>query len=181
MGIQREGMIWAMARPTTVLGASIAVLARSEQLTYSTIAIQRDDKPDVAYPGMWEFPGGTLDLGEDARTCALRELSEEVGVVLSPERIVWEAYYPSRLCPGSFNAFFAAELPMRPVLPLLHKGDEGRACQWVSTAQFVGVRPGLTGAIPDHIDRYYDFIHGVNSTGNFHWRRLGRHALDIVT
>ena len=40
--------------------------------------------------GVWSIPKGELDEGEEARTCALRELEEELGssLGLSPERLV---------------------------------------------------------------------------------------------
>ena len=40
--------------------------------------------------GAWSIPKGELDEGEEARTCALRELEEELGssLDLSPERLV---------------------------------------------------------------------------------------------
>lgn len=172
-----------MTRPIEVIGASIAVLTRPQngRNGYQGIAIQRDDVPGVSYRGMWEFPGGTCDPGEDAETCAIRELYEETGVVLAPELIVWEAYYPSRQKPGFFNAFFAAEMP-NGVMPEVHKGDEGRAARWVTMGQFTGRMPGLVGVIPDHIDRYYDFIHGANTMGSFATRRYvdRMHGVDLV-
>jgi predicted NUDIX family NTP pyrophosphohydrolase len=40
--------------------------------------------------GAWSIPKGELDEGEEARTCALRELEEEIGssLGLSPERLI---------------------------------------------------------------------------------------------
>lgn len=37
----------------------------------------RDNKPGLNYPGMWGFPGGHCDEGEDFATCARREFREE--------------------------------------------------------------------------------------------------------
>jgi 8-oxo-dGTP pyrophosphatase MutT (NUDIX family) len=38
--------------------------------------------------GQWALPGGRLDPGEDAKTAALRELQEEVGLTLPPHDVL---------------------------------------------------------------------------------------------
>src|SRR6185295_2616156 len=37
----------------------------------------RDDKPGIADPGVWCFPGGHSEPGESREVCALREFFEE--------------------------------------------------------------------------------------------------------
>jgi 8-oxo-dGTP pyrophosphatase MutT (NUDIX family) len=37
----------------------------------------RDAKPGISDPGLWVFPGGHCEPGEDRETCALREFFEE--------------------------------------------------------------------------------------------------------
>ena len=49
----------------------------------SVLLIQRGQEP---YKGRWAFPGGFLNIDEDADTGALRELKEETG--LQPDTLV---------------------------------------------------------------------------------------------
>ncbi len=39
------------------------------------------------HPGQWALPGGRMEAGEDPTQTALRELSEEVGLNLVPDRV----------------------------------------------------------------------------------------------
>ncbi len=41
---------------------------------------------EMAMPGKWEFPGGKIKLGEDAKVCLERELMEEMGVRITLKR-----------------------------------------------------------------------------------------------
>jgi len=48
--------------------------------------------PNKGYPNLWEATGGSALAGDDSLTAALREVQEETGLSLSPEkgRIVWQ-------------------------------------------------------------------------------------------
>jgi 8-oxo-dGTP diphosphatase len=47
----------------------------------------RDDKPDIPCPGMWALLGGYREPGETPQECAIREIKEEIGVVLDPAEV----------------------------------------------------------------------------------------------
>src|SRR6478735_6630188 len=42
------------------------------------LAVQRS--PEMRDPGLWEFPGGKVEPGENVFTCLHRELEEELGI-----------------------------------------------------------------------------------------------------
>lgn len=44
---------------------------------------QRDDVPEIVYPGLVSLFGGHREAGENPHTCMQRELEEEIGVKLS--------------------------------------------------------------------------------------------------
>ncbi|MGW4354608.1 NUDIX hydrolase [Nocardia sp. NPDC004582] len=47
----------------------------------------RDDKPDIPCPGMWALLGGVREEGESPLENVIREIKEEIGVVLDPAQI----------------------------------------------------------------------------------------------
>ena len=135
-----------------VLGASVAILVPDLDPDYATvITIQRDNYDHIPYPGRWEVPGGTIDPGENAVECVIRETYEEVGVTLPEEAVVWMGLYRSMSREGAYNAFFVARLQNRPKLQL---GSEGRATKFMWLGDFLG--PGEV--IPDHSDRLWDYM-----------------------
>ncbi len=65
-------------------GAKLALLMDGQVLTYL-----RDDFPHLPFPAHWDLPGGGREGGETPEDCALRELHEEFGLTLPPDRLIW--------------------------------------------------------------------------------------------
>jgi 8-oxo-dGTP pyrophosphatase MutT (NUDIX family) len=47
---------------------------------------RRDNRPDISQPGRISFFGGAREKGENVVDCIVREIAEEIGVKLPPER-----------------------------------------------------------------------------------------------
>jgi len=69
---QREG-----PRPTPTCLACIVHQGR-------LLLIQRAQEPSKGY---WSFPGGRIELGETVFAAVKREVKEEVGIAVEPERV----------------------------------------------------------------------------------------------
>jgi len=81
-------------------GAKIAILCNGKLLAY-----QRDQKPEIPFPGMWDLPGGGREHDEQPLECAIRETFEEFGFSVHPQSVVWERYYPGA-SPKSLGSYF---------------------------------------------------------------------------
>lgn len=62
--------------------ASVCVVSSTGRVLMSRRAAQKD------YPLAWEFPAGSALRGESSRRGAVREVDEEVGIVLAPDDLV---------------------------------------------------------------------------------------------
>jgi 8-oxo-dGTP pyrophosphatase MutT (NUDIX family) len=49
----------------------------------------RDDRPDIAAPGLWGLFGGLLHPGEEPEAGLARELNEELDIKVKAGRLVW--------------------------------------------------------------------------------------------
>jgi 8-oxo-dGTP diphosphatase/(d)CTP diphosphatase len=68
----------------------IAIIRQAERF----LLIQR--APDILAGGMWCFVGGGLEPPESQQEAVVREVDEEVGLVVEPIRKVWEGLSPNR-------------------------------------------------------------------------------------
>lgn len=55
--------------------------------------LQRDDKPDIPWPGYWDLPGGLREVGESPEACVLRETREELSIHLTGKDLSWSRVF----------------------------------------------------------------------------------------
>lgn len=95
--------------------ASIVLLRRGgkhSQRALEVLLLKRSEEARFM-PGVWVFPGGSLDEADGAeeaglRACALRELSEEAGIELEAgeELILFSRWITPELIATRFDAWF---------------------------------------------------------------------------
>lgn len=108
-------------------GAKLALFLGNDLLV-----IQRDDKPDIPYPGHWDLPGGGREGRESPEACALRETSEEVGLRLSASALSWSCAY---LRPRGWVWMFASHQPAA-LAQEVRLGDEGQSWALMSPQNY---------------------------------------------
>jgi dihydroneopterin triphosphate diphosphatase len=82
---------------------------------------------DLQRPGEWDFPGGGMEEGESPILAAMREASEESGIVLHEDsmRLVYATTMLSKSKKESVNRFiFAAKVPDDQMITLSHEHHE---------------------------------------------------------
>ncbi len=80
-------------RNERINGTSIFLLNSQRQFPL----ILRDDIPTIAYPGMWDLPGGTVEPGETPHETIVREMREEIGLHLKDVRLFKVYDLPDRI------------------------------------------------------------------------------------
>ena len=106
-----------------------AVAARETAEGLELLMIQRGPEPAV-WAGLWAFPGGFVDYGEDPEDAVLREMLEETGVSGENPRILDVLGTPGRdprkHCVGLFY-LVDADLDVTPV-----GADDAESAAWVT-------------------------------------------------
>jgi len=116
---------------TAFSGAKIALVCGGRLVAY-----RRDAKPAIPWPGLWDLPGGGREGCESPEACALREVQEEFGLVLGPDRIHWRRRYPAVLAAQMHTYFLAAAISEAEVAAIRF-GDEGQYWQMMAVADYL--------------------------------------------
>jgi 8-oxo-dGTP diphosphatase len=114
------------------VGAKLALILDGRVLVYL-----RDDFAGLPFAGHWDLPGGGRDGAETAEACVLRELEEEFGLRLGPERLIWQRVFPSWHRAGGSAVFFGGRIAAEEVAAIRF-GSEGQRWEMMETAAFLG-------------------------------------------
>ena len=86
--------------------------------------------PGTPYPGYWEFPGGKLEEGESAHAALVRELEEELGIVITRATPWLTQRYAYPHAHVELNFFRVYDWRGEP------HGRDGQAIAWQSPGAF---------------------------------------------
>jgi mutator protein MutT len=107
-------------------------------------------KKDDSFGGFWEFPGGKCEPGETLESCLIRELQEEVALLVQPV----EAYPPIA------HDYPTVKLTLHPFRCKLISGQlqliECQQAQWVAPQSLRNFRfPPANAALIERIQKQF--------------------------
>ena len=127
-------------------GAKLALISGNRLVVY-----QRDDHYGIPYPGCWDLPGGGREGDESPEQCVLRELKEEFGITLTPERLSYRRRY-ERTDGEPAAYFFGANASARE-LARISFGDEGQKWGLMTVDEYLRHPKGILD-LQTRLERY---------------------------
>ena len=142
-----------------IIAAGLAVVAEDSG---RVLMLQRGLDPTDPASGMWEFPGGHVETGEDPQAAACREWAEETGLV-GVEVAMTSGWTSAN---GVYQGFVAT-VPSEDAVPLLNRaagvnpddpdGDLVESIAWWDPALLVG-NPAVRAELADSLDLVLDAL-----------------------
>ena len=82
----------------------------------------RDNKSDLPYPNMWDVPGGHVEVDESPEKCIIREMKEEMDLVLDEFELFSKIEFEDRI---EYTFWTRADLDIDEI-----KLTEGQKLKW---------------------------------------------------
>ncbi|CAI1591807.1 NUDIX hydrolase [Serratia liquefaciens] len=131
-------------------GAKIALLCGNSVLTY-----QRDDKPDIPWPGCWDLPGGGRENDETPLQCVQRETQEEFGLRIAAGQVLHQQRYEGIFAGYPPTWFMLGEITPQQIAAIRF-GDEGQRWQMMTLDRFIHHPQGISHLqqrLAEHLQR----------------------------
>jgi len=108
--------------PTKRMAAAVLFFDEADRL----LLVQPTYKPD------WELPGGCVNSDESPRTAAIREIKEELGLTVTPGRLLGVDWVPPRQgrTEGMMTVFDSDALSAEQIAEIRVPPDELRGWAW---------------------------------------------------
>ncbi len=100
------------------------------------LVMLRDDVSHIAWPNHWDLPGGGREGSESPEQCALRELHEEFGLSMTPDRLRTRHVFPSIAVDGAASVFFGGEISPAEIAAIRF-GSEGQCWRMMPVAEYI--------------------------------------------
>lgn len=133
---------------TNFHGVKIALFFNNHAVT-----ILRDNKPNIDFPGLWDFPGGGRENNETPEACMIREVQEELTLEVKYQDIIWKKQYASMSYQGQESYFMAATITQQQI-DSIKFGNEGRKWKLMSFDEILE-HPKFIQPLKD---RFQDFL-----------------------
>ena len=144
------------AAPTVPREAASVVVLRGGADALEVLLVQRTH--DARFmPGVWVFPGGAVDAGEDLTTAALRELREEAGLDADAGDLV---PYSRWITPEAVRIRFDTHFFLVAAPPGAEPRIDGTECidaTWLTPADALDGRLELVFPTVRHLEQFAAF------------------------
>lgn len=104
------------------------------------VVLRRDNLEGLMWSGMIDLPGGGREAEEGPIETLLRETREEVGLILSPDCLVYGRARQNKW--GKTVWFYIGHIT-KAESQSLQLGDEGQACWMMPIADFISAKDAI--------------------------------------
>ncbi len=128
------------------VAAERPVLPKAKELIYVDMAtgvflhngkvLIQKRKPDDVWPGLWEFPGGTIEEGETPEQALVREYQEEVELDIVPSEKVTVVKYSYTRYRVTMHCFLCHSVNGERPDPVFNEASKGGFVDPVELAQY---------------------------------------------